>query len=142
MLQTGAILLSIWSGLNLLVAAVVTGVSLASRPPALAMLLGDEQIARVDPKLMAVVRAQAALCNPCIVALCVLVLAMVWRAVIRRVGWAWWTLAAALAPLQAFGFVSDALLGNRNLAANLISTALLAAGLALSSPYFWKTARS
>jgi hypothetical protein len=71
-----------------------------------------------------VVAAQAAIANPCIAALCVLVLALV-----RRREYA--IVAGVLVPVQAFGFVSDGFLGHRNLAVNLGSTALLLAGLAL-----------
>jgi hypothetical protein len=132
-MRVGAILLSIWSGLNLIVAVHVTAATLAgASPPALALVLDEPRIARLDPQVIAVVHAQAALANPCVIALCLLVLVLVWRGVVARARWAWWTLVAALVPLLAFGFVSDGYLGHHNLAANLVSTAILTTGLALT----------
>jgi hypothetical protein len=129
-LRLGAVLLTLWCGLNLLVAAVVTVLTIVRRTPILAMLFSDGERA-LDPKLVNVIYAQAALANPTIVALCVLVLVIVWRALMTRHRWAFWTLVATLGPLQAFGFVSDGYLGNRNLVANMASTGLLAIGLGL-----------
>ncbi len=142
--RAGAVLLSLWCGANLLVAAAVTATTLLGRaPPALRLVFGDAELAALDPRVVAVVRAQAALANPCIVALCVLVLALTWsgavggtRSASGAVGGtrsAWRALAGTLVPLQAFGFVSDGFLGARNLAANVASSALLVAALALLS---------
>lgn len=131
-LRAGAVLLSLWSGLNLLVAAAVTAlVALGRPPPALAFVLADAELARTDGRLLRVVESQALLANPCIAALCGLVLALVWKGVVAGQRWALGALAATLVPLQAFGFVSDASLGHSNLGANVLSSLALAAGLAL-----------
>jgi len=132
-LKVGAILLSIWSGLNLCVAAGVTvGTFLERKPPALALLLNDSEIGELDPRAIAVVNAQATLANPCIVALCALTLVVVWTSLIRGARWAWLALFGTLLPLQAFGFVSDAFLGHRNLGANVASSGLLLLALVFS----------
>ena len=133
-LRAGAVLISAWSGLNLLVGAAVTAMTLAGRrAPALLLVFPEEELARLDPKLVAVVNAQAALANPCIVALCGLVLAIVWTSLAAGRRWVLVALTAALIPLQAFGFVSDGFLGHQNLVANLVSTVLLLAGLGLAA---------
>lgn len=133
-LKAGAVLLTLWAGLNLFVAAAVTVAILLGRaPPVLEMVLKGPALTAVDAKALAVVNAQATLANPCIAALCGLVLAIVWTSLIHRARWAWWTLAGALCPLQAFGFVSDSYLGHQNLVANSTSTLILLSGLALTS---------
>jgi len=130
-LKTGAILLTIWSGLNLLVGVSVTLATLFARhTPVLALVLSDPEISRLDARAVAIINAQAALLNPCIAALCALVIAIVWTSLVRRARWACWALVGALVPVQVFGFVSDAYLGHRNLVANCFSTLLLLAGLA------------
>ena len=135
MLKIGAVLLSVWSGLNLLVALAVTGLTLAGRPPpALSFLFDEAQAAQLDPRALAVINAQALLANPCIVALCALRLVVVWEGVMRRVRWCWVGLCGALVPLQVFGFVSDAALGGKNVAANVVSTLVLLGGLGLTRP--------
>ena len=133
-LKAGAVLLTLWSGLNLLVAAMVTVMTLAGRnAPALSMLFSDSEIQTLDVKAIAVVNAQAMLANPCIVALCVVVMVIIWKGLMTRARWAFWALAGALVPLQLFGFASDAFLGDHNLVANVVSTGVLLMGLSLSA---------
>ena len=134
MLKVGAVLLSLWSGLNLLVGLGVTLFILAGNPPpALAFIFSEAEIGLLDARTLAVVRGLALLANPCIVALCTLTLVVIWQGVMRGARWAWVGLCAALLPIQAFGFVSDAAFGNRNLAANVVSTIVLVVGLGLSA---------
>ena len=102
-LKAGAILLSVWSGLNLLAAIAVTVLTVSHHtPPALSMLFTNDDVLRLDGRVLAVVDAQAALGNPSIAAVCILVLALVWRGVMASARWAWWALACALIPLQVF----------------------------------------
>lgn len=132
-LTSGAVVLSIWSGLNLLVGAAVTAMILIGRaPPALAMVVPDGEIASLDARALAVVNAQAALANPLIVALCLLVLAIIWTSLVDGARWAFWALVAGLVPLQIFGFISDDYLGHHNLTANVVSSLVLLCGLALA----------
>jgi hypothetical protein len=127
------VLLSIWCGLNMAVALGVTAMTLAGRnAPALSLVLADAEIRTLDPRLVAVVNAQAALANPCIVALCALVLVLIWTSLVARARWALPALGGTLIPLQAFGFVSDAYLHNRNLVTNAASTVILLTALALA----------
>jgi hypothetical protein len=131
-LRTGVVLLTVWSGLNAVVAAAVTVFIFAgATPPVVGMVVPESAFAQLDPTLLAVINAQAALANPCIVALCALVLWILWTRVRAGDRGAQLLLVAVLIPLQACGFVSDAYLGHKNLAANLISTALLVTGLLL-----------
>jgi hypothetical protein len=131
--QVGAVLLSIWSGLNLLLALGVTAITVGGgRPPALALVLTDSEIARLDPKVLSVVSAQAALANPAIAGYCTLVLTLVWRPLRQNHQWAWLALACTAVPLQVFGFVSDGFLGHGAVVANVSSSVVLLAGLALS----------
>jgi hypothetical protein len=134
-LKVGAILLSVWSGLNLLLAvAILTGMTVFGRdPPSLGLVFTADEIERLDGKALALIDALAIFGNACAAAFCLLVLVVVWRALVgARARWALPVLALSMGGLQAFGFVSDASLGHRDLAANLVSTALLTAGLACS----------
>jgi hypothetical protein len=134
-IKAGAIVLSVWSALNLAVALIVTGATVADGHALLLRLLFDEAQRRaLDPKLVAIIDAQALLANPCIAALCTMMLVVIWTSLIREARWAFLLLASTLLPLQVFGYVSDATIGNRNLGVNLVSTALLLAGLALARP--------
>lgn len=134
-LSIGLWLLTMWAGLNLAVGAGVTGLLLFGKPtPILAMVLTPEEAAAVSPGAHAIIGAQAALANPLIVSLCALVLVLLWRGVRHRMRWALGAVAAALVPLQAAGFWSDAFVGHHNLSANVVSSVLLGLGLSLA----WK----
>jgi len=132
-LKVGAALMFTWCGLNALVALAVTVITIAGRgSPALSLVLTDAEIATIDARVVGVVNAQAALANPCIIAVCLLVAVLTWKGLLARRRWAFRALVAALVPLMAFGFVSDGYLGNHDLLANVVSSAMVLAGLGLS----------
>ena len=131
--KPAAIILTVWCALNFLVAAFVTAATvLGQPPPALRLVMTAEEIARVDPKALAVIHAQAALANPLIMALTAVTTVLGWSSFRRK----WALIAAALLPIQAFGFVSDGFLGGTALIPNLVSTAVLltAIGVGLKKP--------
>ena len=131
--RVGAVVLSVWAALNGLVALAVTVATLLGMPsPALGLVLTPAEVAAVDPRVVAVVNAQALFANPGIVAVCLMVLVCTWKGVLTRTPWVWNMLAASLLPLAAFGFVSDAQLGMHNIIANLGSSLMLVTGLALT----------
>jgi hypothetical protein len=141
-IKVGAILLSVWSVLNLVVAVIVTAATLAGRRAVILQLLFDgAQLPTMDPRLVAVINAQAVLANPTIAALCVIVLALIWTSVVKQARWAFWTLAGTLLPLQIFAYLSDRFLANHNLTANAVSSILLVAGLVLVRPQSGMVAR-
>jgi hypothetical protein len=133
-LRASMVLLSIWAGLNFLIAFAVAAITLSgATTPILSLVLDDTELRTLSPHARAIIEAQAAIANPCICALCVAITAIVWTSLRARARWALWTLIGMLVPLQACAFASDAYLGNRNLIQNLISAALLAAGLGLAA---------
>jgi hypothetical protein len=133
-LKVSAVLLTIWSVLNVAVAVAVTEMTVAGAPaPALRLVMGEAQMHGLDARLLAVISAQAAFCNPCIVALCLLVTVIAWKGLMARARWAWWALVLALLPLQLFAFVSDAFIGWRCVSANVASTVVLSLAFALAA---------
>jgi hypothetical protein len=134
--KLGAILISIWSGTNLLLATAIVGAMVIVRrhPPSLAMFVGDEAARTLPPNALALVDALGVLANGCIAALCALTLVVTWTGLLRRSRGVFAALAAPLLLVQAIGYASDAYLGNRNVGLNVISSAILAVGLALSAP--------
>jgi hypothetical protein len=131
--KIGLVLLSVWCGLEIAVAAWVTAMTFAGRsPPALLLVIPERRISSVAPEALAVINAQAALANPCICAVAAMALVLAWRGVARGQRWTFWLLVGTLLPLQASAFASDSFLGHRNLIANLISTLMLTVSLVLS----------
>jgi len=134
MLKSGAIVLSIWSGLNLLLAGaiLVSMTMLGGNAPGLRILFDEAAVRGLDPRALATVNALAILFNACAMAFCLLMLYVTWSRVAVGVKSAFWALAIASGSLQVFGFKSDAYLGGRNLLANVTSSAVLLIGLGLS----------
>jgi hypothetical protein len=133
MLRAGAIVLSVWTGFNLVLALGILFMLLVlgKNAPALLILYGDLQAQGMDPRALATINALAVMFNASAASICALSLAMIWLAVVRKTRWAFWALAGCLAFLQAAGFASDMFLGNRDLLANTVSSLLLLCGIFL-----------
>ena len=131
MLRVGAILLSLWTGFNLVLALGILFMLLVlgKNAPALLILYGDLQAEGMDPRALSTINALAVMFNACAASICALSLAMIWFAVARKAVWAFWSLAGCLAFLQAAGFASDTFLGNKDLLANAVSSLVLLCGV-------------
>jgi hypothetical protein len=131
MLRAGAILLSLWTGFNLVLALGILFMLLVlgKNAPALLILYGNLQAEGMDPRALATINALAVMFNACTASICALSLAMVWFGVVRRAVWAFWSLVGCLTFLQAAGFASDAFLGNKDLLANALSSLVLLCGI-------------
>ena len=127
-------MLSIWSGVNLLLAgAILISMTMFSKnAPGLRILFDDAGVRGLDPRALATVNAIAVLFNACAVAFCLLMLYVTWSGVAAGSKAAYWALVVASGSLQVFGFIADAYLGGRNLPANVMSSAVLLIGLGLS----------
>ena len=120
MLRAGAIVLSIWSGVNLVLAgAIVVSMTMFGRnAPGLRILFDEAGVRGLDPRALATTNAIAVLFNACAVAFCLLMLYVTWSGVVAGAKSALWVLVLAAGSLQVFGFRSDAYLGARR-ASNL-----------------------
>jgi hypothetical protein len=58
---------------------------------------------------------------------------VIWGALVQKLPWALWALVISMCFVQTMGFASDALLGNKNLIANIVSSGILVVGLSLSA---------
>jgi hypothetical protein len=130
--KTGAILLSIWSGFQGLMAlAIVVSMALLRRhAPSVAVFLGPSAERTLDPRVLGLIDATAILLNAIVVGLCVLLLAITWTSLRAGARWARVAMGASLGLVQLAGFLSDGYLGGHYLWANLASTAVVGLGLA------------
>jgi hypothetical protein len=133
-MRLGAIFLSLWAGINLLLAIgiLVSMTVLGKHPPSLAIFLSEAEIALLPARALALVDTLGMLLNACVASFCLTLLVLIWKAVVVRIRWAYRTVLTSTLFLQAFGFACDAYLGHRNLLANTISTVILIAGLILT----------
>jgi len=135
MLRTGAVLLSLWTGFNLILALGILFMLLVlgKNAPCLLILYDDMRAVGMDPRALATINALAVVFNACAAAICALSLAVIWVALVRRAVWAFWALAGSLLFLQVAGFASDAFLSHKNLVANIVSSSLLLLGFAAAA---------
>lgn len=130
-LKTGAVLISLWSGFNLLLAlGILVAMALGKNPPSVGMVFSDAEASMLDQRALGLISALAVLFNACAVCFCTLVLALTWKGVVAGSRASLAAIAVAFGFLQPAAFWSDSYLGHHNLAANLVSTLVIAAGLA------------
>jgi hypothetical protein len=135
MLRTGVILLTLWTGFNLVLALCIlfAMIVLGKNAPALTILYSDTQAVGMDIRALATINGLAVIFNACAAALCGLSLAVIWCALIHKVRWAFWALAACLLFLQTAGFASDSFFQHKDLVANLASSLCLLVGLTFTA---------
>ena len=130
---TGAVLVTCWMGLNLVLALGIVGaiVVLGRHPPSLELFVDAGVRTTLHPQALALVDALGVFANACAAAFCALALVVTWKGVISGLRWALPSLSVISLLLQAGGFASDACLGNANFAMNAGSSIMLGAGLLL-----------
>lgn len=136
MLRTGMIVLSIWSGLNLLMGVTCNAVMVLNQnSPGFRLLFGDSTIQEYDPSIVAAINSMAMLCNALVAACCLLALVVIWTGLAKRATSAFWGLLIALGWFQLFGFVSVAYYGGgwMVLSYYIVSSAVLVVGLGFSA---------
>ena len=135
MLRTGAILLSLWTGFNLVLALSILFMVLVlgKNAPCLLILYDDIRAVGIDPRALATINGLAIVFNGCAAAICALSLAVIWVPLVRGATWAFWALAGSLLFLQAGGFASDSFFAHKNLVANVVSSSLLLLGFAAAA---------
>ena len=134
MLTIGAVVLTINAGFNLLLAtAILVGViCLGKNPPILCVALGQTEVARLEDKIIAMVKSLATYFNAAVVSFCLISILVIWAGLSHGEKWAFWALFASMGINQILGFVADSFIGNKTLAVNIVLTAIYSLGIAFS----------
>ena len=135
MLRIGTILLSLWTGFNLVLALGILFMMLVlgKNAPCLIILFGDLQATGMEPRALATINGLAVAFNACAAAICGLALSLIWVALRRAARWAFWSLVVCLGFLQTAGFVSDSFFHHKDLVANIGSSMLLLFGIGFAA---------
>jgi hypothetical protein len=135
MLRAGAVILTFWAGVRLVLAVGILAMLLVFGKNALVLLVpyGDIQGRGVDARALATINALAVLCNAAIAGMCLLSLTVIWFALVRRAAWAVWSLAACVFFLQGASFFSDALLHNPDLLGNVAASSIPVVGIIVAA---------
>jgi hypothetical protein len=134
MLKRGSIVLSIWSGINfLLAAAILTSVVIFNaNSPLIVMVFEKSEIASLDAKVIASLNALTILYNSCSVGLSVLVWLIIRKSLIASQKWAFWVLLFVIGFVEVMAFVASAGVGNARWQVNVVQSVLYLVGISLT----------
>jgi hypothetical protein len=140
MLKRGSTLLSIWSGINFLLAALILSsvVIFKANSPLLVMVFERSEIARLDARVIASLNALTILYNSCSMVLSVLVWLLIRKSLITGQRWAFWVSLFVIGFVEVMAFIASAPIGNARWQVNVVLSALYVVGIGLSghSLYF------
>jgi hypothetical protein len=140
MLKAGSRFLSIWSGINFLLAALIltSVVMFNANSPLLVMVFEKSEIASLDAKVIAALNALTILYNSCSVVLSVLVWLLIRKSLIAGQKWAFWALLFVIGFVEVMAFVASAGVGNARWPVNVVQSALYVVGIGLSGYALFK----
>ena len=135
MLKRGSIVLSIWSGINFLLAAAILSsvVIFNANSPLLVMVFEKSEIASLDAKVIASLNALTILYNSCSVVLSVLVWLLIRKSLIAGQKWAFWVLLFVIGFVEVMAYIASAPIGNARWQVNVVQSFLYVVGIGLSS---------
>lgn len=134
MLRAGSIILSIWSGINFLLAALILTLILFLRQnaPILIMVFEESEISRLDTRIISAVNVLAILYNSCAIAISLLALFVIWSSLIKGQIWAFWVLLISIGFVQIMSFIAFSAIGNQRWQVNVTLSALYVVGIGLA----------
>src|SRR3972149_10213397 len=140
MLKAGSRFLSLWSGINFLLAALIltSVVIFNANSPLLGMVFEKSEIASLDAKVIASLNTLTILYNSCSVGLSVLVWFLIRKSLIAGQKWAFWALLFVIGFVELMAFVASAPIGHARWQVNIILSALYVVGIGLSGYSLFK----
>ena len=140
MLKRGSIVLSIWSGINFLFAALIltSVVIFNGNSPILALVFEKSEIASLDAKVIASLNALTILYNSCAVALSVLALFIIWSGLINGKRWAFWALLTTIGFVELLAFIASVPIGNARWQLYVVLSVLYVVGIGLAGYSIFK----
>jgi hypothetical protein len=134
MLKKGATILSIWNGINFLLAALILSsvVIFNANSPLLVMVFERSEIASLDARVIASLNTLTILYNSCSMALSALVWLLIRKSLIARQKWAFWTLLLVIGFVESMAFIASAGVGNARWQVNVLQSVLYILGIGLS----------
>ena len=143
MLKAGSTTLSVWAGINFVLAALIltSVVVFQADSPLLVMVFERAEIASLDARVIASLNALTILFNSCSVVLSVLVWQIIRRKLLAGERWAFWVLAFAIGFVEVMAFIASAPIGNARWQVNVVQGILYVVGIGLSGCSLFKGER-
>lgn len=140
MLTRGSTILSIWSGINFLLASLIltSVVIFNANSPLLVMVFEKPEIAGLDARVIASLNTLTILYNSCSMALSVLVWLLIRKSLIAGQKWAFWALLFVIGFVEVMAFIASAGVGNARWQVNVVQSVLYIAGISLTGHSLFK----
>ena len=140
MLKAGSTVLSIWSGINFLLAALIltSVVIFKANSPILVLVFEDSEIASLDAKVIASLNALTILYNSCSVVLSILVWLLIRKDLIAGQKWAFWALLITIGFVEILAFIASAPIGNARWQLYVVLSVLYVVGIGLAGYSIFK----
>lgn len=144
MLKTGSILLTLWSGINFLLAALIlmSVVVFNANSPLLVMVFNPSEIANLEPRAISALNALTILYNSCAIAVSILVLFIIRTQLIYKEKRAFWALLFTIGFVELMAFIGSAEVGNARWQVNVVLSVLYVLGIALAGYALFRRAAS
>ena len=140
MLKRGSTILSIWSGINFLLAALIltSVVIFNADSPLLVMVFDKPEIAGLDVKVIAALNTLTILYNSCSVVPSVLVWLIIRKELVSGQKWAFWVLLFGIGFVEVMAFIASAEVGHARWQVNVVQSILYVVGIGLSGYSLFK----
>jgi len=134
MLRAGSTILSIWSGINFLLAALIltTLVVFNADSPLLVMVFEKPEIAALDARVIASLNTLTILYNSCSVVVSVLVWTVIRKHLVAGEKWAFWLLLFVIGFIEVMAFIASAQVEHARWQVNVVLSMLYIAGMGVT----------
>ena len=134
MLKAGLNILSIWNGINFLLATLIltSVVVFKANSPLLVMVFEKPEIAALDSRVIASLNTLTILYNSCSMIVSVMVWIIIWQNLVNGEKWAFWVLLFTIGFIEVMAFIASAQVNHARWQVNVIQSILYILGIVLS----------
>jgi hypothetical protein len=133
MLKAGSIVLSIWCGINFILAFIILSILVVFRgnSPILALAFEKVEIASLDARVIAALNCLTILYNSCSVVVSILTWPLIRKNLVAGQKSAFLTLVFVIGFIEVMAFIASAPLGNARWQVNILQSMLYVVGIGL-----------
>jgi len=134
MLKAGSTILSIWNGINFLLATLIltSVVVFKANSPLLVMVFEKPEFATLDSRVIASLNTLTILYNSCSMIVSVMVWFIIRKNLVTGEKWAFWVLLFTIGFIEVMAFIASAQMDHARWQVNVIQSILYILGVVLS----------
>jgi len=134
MSKSGSIVLSIWCGINFILAFIILSIVVVFKgnSPILALAFEKAEIASLNAQVIAALNCLTILYNSCSVVVSALTWPLIRKNLVAGQKWAFWTLLFTIGFVEVMAFIASAQVGHARWQVNVVQSVLYVAGIGLS----------